>query len=190
VKAPDGQQYVGTGRSPITVNVTSAPPGIYTIYVDGVSGLGAAGEEPFIAVASVEACKSADIAQFGAVHRGYTAQDLVTAVQQSGQASGISNLTLTISGNTIAGAVVTAKGTYNGLAWSGSAVLIAQNGAFAIMPTGGTVFGMNVPARQVVDQIAAVIGQNPSSISPGFIVDRLFTCSSVLMVDGRTSAAG
>jgi len=65
-------------------------------------------------------------------------------------------------------------------------VLTAHNGVFDIMPTGGTIFGMNVPAQQVVDQIAAAIGQNPSNVSPGFTVDRLFTCNSVLMVDGRT----
>ena len=188
VKAPDGQQYFGTGKSPIVVVVNNAPPGIYTVIVDGVSGLGTAGEEPFVAVASVEQCKSADIEQFGAVHRGYTAQDLMTAVEQSGQANGISNLSLSISEDTIAGAIISAKGSYNGFAWSGSAVLVAQNGKFAIMPTGGTIFGMNVPARQVVDQVAAVIGQDPSSISPGFYVDRLFTCSSVLMVDGRMTA--
>ena len=184
VKAPDGQQYFGTGKSPIVVTIHSAPPGIYTIYVDGVSGLGA-GEEPFLAVASVEDCKSADIEQFGAVHRGYTAQDLITAVEQSG-ASGVSNLSLAISENSISGAIITAKGTYNGFTWSGSAVLTAHNGVFDIMPTGGTIFGMNVPAQQVVDQIAAAIGQNPSNVSPGFTVDRLFTCNSVLMVDGRT----
>ena len=166
----------------------NAPPGIYTIYVDGVSGLGATGEEPFIAIASVEECKSSEVIQFGAVHHGYTARDLVTAVQQSGQASGISNLSLTISENTIAGAIISAKGIYNGFSWSGSAVLTAQNGALVIMPTGGTIFGMNVPAQQVVDQIAAVIGQNPSNVNPGFVVDRLFTCSSVMMVDGRMTA--
>lgn len=186
VKAPDGQQYTGTGKSPIVVTVTNAPPGIYTLLVDGVSGLGTNGEEPFLAVASVEDCKSADIAQLGAVHRGYTAQDLVTAVQQSG-ASGVSNLSLTISENSIAGAIITASGTYSGFAWSGSAVLSAHDGALAIMPTGGTIFGMSVPAQQVVDQIAAIIGQNPSSVNPGFQVDRLFTCSSVMMVDGRTT---
>ena len=184
VKAPDGQQYFGTGKSPIVVPVHNAPPGIYTIYVDGVGGLGTNGEEPFVAVASVEDCKSADVAQLGAVHRGYTAQDLITAVQESG-ASGISNLSLTIGENSIAGAVITAKGTYNGFSWSGSAVLVARNGALAIVPTGGTVFGMNVPAQQVVEQIAAIIGQNPSNVNPGFVVDRLFTCNSVMIVDGR-----
>jgi FecR protein len=189
VKAPDGQQYFGTGKSPITLVINNAPPGIYTIIVDGISGLGANGEEPFVAVASVEDCKSADIEQLGAVHRGYTAQDLITAVQQSGQTSGISNLSLTISENTIAGAIINARGTYSGFAWSGSAVITAQNRSFAVTPTGGTIFGMNVPAQQVVDQVAAVIGQNPSSINPGFSVDRLFTCSSVLMVDGRTGGA-
>ena len=123
------------------------------------------------------------------MHRGYTARDLITAVEQS-QTSGVSNLSLTISENTIAGAIISAKGTYNGFSWSGSAVLAALNGSFAILPTGGTIFGMNVPARQVVEQIAAVIGQDPSDIKPGFFVDRLFTCSSVLMVDGHTGPAG
>jgi hypothetical protein len=185
IKAPDGQQYYGTGKSPITVVVNNAPAGIYTILVDGVSGLGANGEEPFVAVASVEQCATADVEQNGAVHRGYTAQDLITAVQQSGQ-TGVSNLSLTLSADSISGAVVSAQGTYNGFTWSGSAVISAQNGHFAIMPTGGAIFGMNVPAQQVVEQIAAIAGQNPSSVNPGFFVDRLFTCSSVLMVDGHT----
>jgi hypothetical protein len=120
------------------------------------------------------------------IHRAYTAQDLVAAVEQSG-ASGISNLRLSMSENSIAGAIISAGGTYNGFAWTGSAVLSANGGRLAIMPTGGTIFGMNVPAQQVVDQIAAVIGQNPSDVNPGFFVDRLFTCSSVMMVDGHTT---
>jgi ferric-dicitrate binding protein FerR (iron transport regulator) len=184
VRAPDGQPYVGTGKLP-TVVVNNAPAGIYTIFVDGVSGLGTAGEEPFVAVASVEDCKSADVEGNGAVHRGYTAQDLVTAVQQSG--AGLSNLKLTISENSAAGAIINGSGTYNGVSWSGSVVLVAHNGVFDIMPTGGSVFGMNVPAQQVVTQIAAAIGQDPSNVSPGFMVDRLFTCNSVMMVDGRAA---
>src|SRR6266851_5002650 len=84
-----------------------------------------------------------------------------------------------------AGAIINGSGTYNGVGWSGSVVLVAHNGVFDIMPTGGSVFGMNVPAQQVVTQIAAAIGQDPSNVSPGFMVDRLFTCNSVMMVDGR-----
>src|SRR5256885_2299873 len=83
------------------------------------------------------------------------------------------------------GAIITGSGTYNGVGWSGSVVLVAHNGVLDIMPTGGSVFGMNVPAQQVVQQIAAAIGQDPSNLSPGFIVDRLFTCKSVMIVDGR-----
>src|SRR6266851_629260 len=184
VRAPDGQQYFATGKLP-TVAVSNAPAGIYTIFVDGISGLGTAGEEPFVAVASLEDCKSADIEGNGAVHRGYTAQDLVTAVQQSG--AGLSNLKLTISENSATGAIINGSGTYNGVGWSGSVVLVAHNGVFDIMPTGGSVFGMNVPAQQVVTQIAAAIGQDPSNVSPGFMVDRLFTCNSVMMVDGRAA---
>ena len=184
VRAPDGQQYVQSGKLP-TLEIDNAPPGIYKILVDGVSGLGANGEEPFVAVASVESCASADTEQNGAVHRGYTAQDLINAVQQSGQVSGLSNLKLSLAENSVGGAIITASGNYNGVGFSGSVVLVAHNGVFDIMPTGGSVFGMNVPAQQVVQQIAAAIGQDPSNVSPGFVVDRLFTCNSVMMVDGR-----
>jgi len=183
VQAPDNQKYVATGTLP-TVEVHNAPPGVYKIIVDGVSGLGTAGEEPFIAVASLESCASADVQQNGAVHRGYTSQDLIDAVQ-SGQVSGISNLKLKINDDSAAGAIITGGGTYNGVGWSGSVVLVAHNGVLDIMPTGGSVFGMNVPAQQVVQQIAAAIGQDPSNLSPGFMVDRLFTCKSVMIVDGR-----
>ena len=184
VQAPDNQKYFATGKLP-TVEVHNGPAGIYTIVVNGVSGLGTAGEEPFVAVASVESCTSADIEQNHAVHRGYTAHDLVDAVQQSGQVSGLSNLKLSLSENSAAGAIITGSGTYNGVGWSGSVVLAAHNGVLDIMPTGGSVFGMSVPAQQVVQQIAAAIGQDPSNVSPGFIVDRLFTCKSVMIVDGR-----
>ena len=186
VKAPDGQAYVGTGAPPITVVVNNAPAGVYTMTVAGVSGLGSVGEEPFLAVASVESCVSADIDQNGAIHRGYTAQDLVQAVQQSGQASGLSNLSLSISANSAAGAIVTGSGSYNGVSWSGSVVLVARNGSLAIQPVSGSMFGLSLPAQQVLQQIAQIVGADPSDISPGFSVDRLFTCSSVLMVDGRS----
>src|SRR5256885_390242 len=125
--------------------------------------------------------------QNGAVHRAYTAQNLIDAVQQSGQVSGLSNLKLTLAGNSVAGAIVNASGTYNGVSWSGSVVLVAHDGVLDIVPTSGTIFGLSVPAQQLVHQISATIGQDPSNLDPGFTVDRLFTCNSVMMVDGRMS---
>jgi hypothetical protein len=181
VQAPDGQKYTGTGPSPIVVTVNNAPSGVFTIIVDGVSGLGSVGEEPFVAVASVESCASADIDQHGAVHEGFTSKDLVSVVN----VSGLSNLNLTIGADSTAGATLAGSGTYNGIRWTGSVVLVAHNGVLDITPVGGSVFGLNVPAQQVVQQIASAIGQDPSNISPGFTVDRLFTCSSVMIVDGH-----
>ena len=184
VKAPDNQRYVATGKLPV-VEVHNGPAGPYTIIVDGVSGLGTNGEEPFVAVASVESCESSQIDQNTAIHHGYSAQDLNNAVVQSGQVSGIANLKLSINDDSVSGAIITGSGTYNGVAWSGTVVLVANNGVFDIMPTGGSAFGMNLPAQQVVQQVAAAIGQDPSNVNPGFAVDRLFTCKSILMVDGH-----
>ncbi|HET7338572.1 MAG TPA: FecR family protein [Candidatus Dormibacteraeota bacterium] len=187
LKSPDGVAKSASGKLPF-VRRDGAPAGIYTIVVDGVSGLGTAGEEPFVAVASVEQCVSANTEQNGAIHRGYTAQDLVNALQQSGQVSGLSNLRLSLGADSVAGAIITSSGMYNGVGFSGSVVLVAHDGVLDIMPTSGTIFGMSVPAQQLVQQIAATIGQDPSNLDPGFAVDRLFTCNSVLMVDGRAAA--
>jgi hypothetical protein len=183
VQAPDGQMYTGSGASPIVVSVVNAPAGIYKLFVVGVSGLGAGGEEPFLAVAAVEACISSDIDQNGAVRRGYSDTDLGAAVQ----VSGLSNLRVSIAPNSPAGAIVTGQGTYNGVGWTGSVLLVPHNGVVEIMAVGATVFGVNVPAQQIVQQIGSAIGQDPTNLNVGFIVDRLFACNSVLMIDGRTS---
>jgi hypothetical protein len=181
VQAPDGQMFTGTGKSPIVVSVTNAPAGIYILYVVGVSALGTVGEEPFLAVAAVEPCVSSDIDQNGAVRRGYTATDLAAAVQ----VSGLSNLTVSIAQNSPAGAIVTGKGTYDGVGWTGSVLLVPHNGVVEIMAVGATVFGVSVPAQQIVQQIGSAIGQDPTNLNVGFIVDRLFACDSVVMIDGR-----
>jgi FecR protein len=183
VEAPDNQKYTGSSASPILVVVINAPAGIYKITVAGISGLGTAGEEPFLSVAALEQCTTSNIRQNGAVREGYTSQDLAGAIN----VSGLSNLNLTIIGSSLAGAIVTGTGTYNGVGWTGTIVLAMHGGALAIFAVGATVFAVSVPAQQIVQQIGTAIGQDPTNINPGFVVDRLFTCSGVLMIDGRTT---
>ncbi len=183
VQAPDGQMYTKSGASPIVVVIDGAPSGLYKLFVIGVSGLGTIGEEPFLAAAAVEPCVSTDIDQNKAVRRGYTAQDLAAAVQ----VNGLSNLSVTIAPTSPAGAIVTGTGTYDGVAWTGSVLLVARAGTIDIMAVGGKVFGVNVPAQQIVQQIGTAIGQDPSNLNPGFTVDRLFACKSVVMIDGHHS---
>ncbi|MEA2628579.1 MAG: hypothetical protein QOJ10_1039 [Chloroflexota bacterium] len=182
VKAPDGHIYQLSGPSPVIVLVPSAPAGIYTITVVGVSGLGAAGEEPYVSVSALEPCQTATIAQNGAVRHGYTAQDLAAAIN----VAGLSNLHLTISGASLAGSIISGTGTYNGVSWTGTVVLFMHGGVLEIFAVGATVFTVSVPAQQIVQQIGAAIAQDPTNIYPGFVVDRLFTCNGVLMIDGRT----
>ncbi len=193
IKAPDGKNYSGscsgvvtatcpTGSPPIVVVVQNAPAGIYTITINGISGLGAAGEEPFLSVASLEPCSSASIIQNGAVRHGYTSQDLASAVT----VPGLSNLKLDIVGSSLAGAIITGSGTYNGVSWTGTVVLFRHGGVLEIFAVGATVFGISVPPAQILQAIGSAIGQDPANINPGFVVDRIFTCNGVLMMDGRT----
>lgn len=181
VQAPDGKVYTGKGKSPIVVPISNPPAGIYTITVVGVSGLGTVGEEPFVAVASVESCASTDIEQNHAVRRSYTDTDLAAAVR----VPGLSNLSVTIAPSSPAGAIVSGHGTYDGVGWTGAVVLVAHGGVIQVMPVGATVFGLSVPAQQIVQQVGSAIGQDPSNLNPGFTVDRLFACDSVVMIDGR-----
>jgi hypothetical protein len=183
VKAPDGSVYARQGPPPVVVLVPTAPAGIYTITVAGISGLGVAGEEPFVSVASLEPCATATIAQNGAVRHGYTPQDLAAAIK----VPGLSNLNLSYAGDSVAGGIITGTGTYNGVSWTGTVVLFWHGGVLEIFPVGATVFNLSVPATQIVQQIGAAIAQDPTNINPGYKVDRLFTCSGVLMIDGRIS---
>ena len=184
VKAPDGQIIQKSGPPPVVVLVPNAPAGIYTVTVLGVSGLGAAGEEPFLSVSALEQCQTVTIAQNGAVRHGYTAQDLANAIS----VAGLSNLSLNIVGESLAGSIITGTGTYNGVGWTGTVVLFMHGGVLEIYAVGATVFSVSVPAQQIVQQIGAAIAQDPTHINPGYVVDRLFTCKGVLMIDGRTGA--
>ena len=182
IQAPDGQVYTKQGPSPIVIVVNNAPAGIYLILVIGISGLGPDGETPYLSISALEPCTSADINQKGAVRRGLTGDDLSMNINEPG----LSNLSANVIGDSLAGAIVTGQGTYNGVSWQGTIVLFMHGGVLDLVAVDASVFGVNVPAEQVVGQIGSVIGQDPNNINIGFHVDRLFTCNGVVMIDGRT----
>ena len=184
VEAPDGHPYTSTGPSPVVVTIPDPPAGIYKIDVIGISGLGPNGETPYISVAALEPCVTANIEQNGAVRHSYTGSDLAQAVQ----VSGLSNLKVTFAGDSIGGAIVQGSASYNGIGLTGTLLLFAHGGNLGIIPLAATAFGLNIPAQQAGQQIGSALGDDPSNLSVGFHIDRLFTCSGVLMIDGRTTA--
>ncbi|HEV3102537.1 MAG TPA: hypothetical protein VG426_09365, partial [Candidatus Dormibacteraeota bacterium] len=93
-----------------------------------------------------------------------------------------------VDGDSLAGAIITGTGTYNGAGWSGTVILLKRGNGLEVIAVGATVFGLKVPAEQIMSQIATVIGQDPSNVNLGFTVDRLFTCNGVVIIDGRTAA--
>jgi hypothetical protein len=92
---------------------------------------------------------------------------------------------VTIAPTSPAGAIVTGTGTYSGVGWTGSVLLVTHGGVIEIIAVGGSVLGVSVPAQQIVQQIGSAIGQDPTNLGVGYKVDRLFACNSVLMIDGR-----
>jgi len=138
----------------------------------------------FYSVAALEPCTSANLILNRAVRRGLTSQDL----QGNVQVSGVSNLKLMVVGDSLAGAIITGTGTFNGAGWTGTVILLKHGDGLAIIAVGATAFGFSVPAEQIMSQIGSTVGQDPANIGVGFIVDRLFTCNGVVVIDGRTTA--
>ncbi len=182
IDAPDTHVYSKTGPSPIVIVIPDPPAGIYKLTVIGISGLGPNGETPYLSVAALEPCQTATIDQNGAVRRSFTGPDLVKAVS----VPGLSNLQVNIVGNSISGAILQGSANYNGAALTGTLLLYAHGGNLAVVPLAATAFGLSIPAQQVAQQISSALGDDPLNLNIGFHIDRLFTCSSVLMMDGRT----
>jgi hypothetical protein len=184
IEAPDTHIYAKIGPSPIVIVIPNPPAGIYKLDVVGISGLNPNGETPYLSVAAQEPCQTANIDQNGAVRRSFTGPDLVKAVS----VPGLSNLQVNIIGDSIGGAVVQGSASYNGASLSGTLLLYAHGGNLAVVPLAATAFGLSVPAQTVAQQVSSALGDDPANLNIGFHIDRLFTCSSVLMIDGRTSA--
>lgn len=180
---PANHVYTRTGPSPIVITIPDPPAGIFKLDVIGISGLNPDGEVPFLSVATLEPCQTANIEQNGAVRHSYSASDLVSAVNLSG----LSNLNVTILGDTIGGAILTGTATYNGIGLGGTILLYAHGGNIGVIPLAASALGVNIPPQQAGQQIGSVLNQDPSNVSLGFHVERLFTCQNVLMIEGRSA---
>ncbi len=181
---PTGHISTKTGPSPIVITLPDPPAGIFKLDVVGISGLNPDGEIPFLSVATLEPCATANIEQNGAVRHSYTSSDLISAVN----ISGLSNLNVAILGDTTGGAILNGTATYNGIGLGGTLLLFTHGGNIAVVPLAAEALGVQIPAMQAGQQIASALGQDPSNISVGFHVERLFTCQNVLMIEGRTNS--
>ncbi|HET7468007.1 MAG TPA: FecR family protein [Candidatus Dormibacteraeota bacterium] len=180
---PANHVYTRTGPSPIVITIPDPPGGIFKFEIIGISGLDPDGEVPFLSVATLEPCETANIEQNGAVRHSYTAADLVSAVN----ISGLSDLKVNILGDTTGGAILTGSASYNGIGLAGTLLLYTHGGNIGVIPLAASAFGVSIPPQQAAQQIASALGQDPNNVSVGFHVERLFTCQNVLMIEGRSA---
>ena len=180
---PANHVYTKTGPSPIVITIPDPPGGIFKLDVIGISGLDPNGEVPFLSVATLEPCATANIELNGAVRHSWTGSDLAGAIN----VSGLSNAKINIVGDTTGGAIIDGSATYNGIGLAGTLLLYAHSGNIGVIPLAASAFGFSIPPQQAGQQIASALGQDPSNISLGFHVERLFTCQNVLMIEGRTA---
>jgi len=177
-KSPAGAPVTG---NPADVLVLDAPAGHYIITIFGISGLGADGESPTIAMAAKEPCQSTNIDKNGAVRHGFTESELAGAIT----VQGLSNLEVHIIGTSVSGAIIDGSATFNGAGVTGTGVVFAANGNVGVIAVAATLLGIGIPAQSAANQIAAAVGKDLTNISVGYHVDRLFSCPGVLMIDGH-----
>ena len=139
------------------------------------------GGEPYVVTTSERIpCQSGNRDQNGAVRMAMSAQDIIDSVHVAGLVIN----SLTIQGSSTGGAVITAKGSWNGLGGSGTVVLYRAGDKLGVRVTTVTVGGVTVPSAQV-EQAAESAGLNLAGIALGFKVDRVFNCPNVLMIEGH-----
>jgi len=138
---------------------------------------------PFLGAPTFKPCATANIELNGAVRLSWTGSDLAGAIN----VSGLSNVKINIVGDTTGGGIIDGSATYNGIGLAGTLLLYAHSGNIGVIPLAASAFGFSIPPQQAGQQIASALGQDPSNISLGFHVERLFTCQNVLMIEGRTA---
>src|SRR5207244_165341 len=105
VHLTEGQQVTvdANGNIGAPGPITPDPPGgIFKLDVIGVSGLDPNGEVPFLSVATLEPCATANIELNGAVRHSWTGSDLAGAIN----VSGLSNVKINIVGDTTGGGII------------------------------------------------------------------------------------
>jgi hypothetical protein len=130
-------------------------------------------------------CAAKQVTQGGYTRNVLSANDTRNALVQSGG----SNVSIRFSGASAGGANIQASGGFSGVSVDGAAILYAAgDGKVGVAVTQAHVNGIDLK-QQLTSAIAQAGGRNLNSLSIGFQVDRVYTCSagndSFLVIEGH-----
>jgi hypothetical protein len=173
---------VPTGKL-VLVDIPNAPGGAFKIQVRGDNVNPA--EHFTVTMVTKFACAANQLTEGGLIRNVLSANDTRNALLQAGASSA----SIRFSGASAGGANVEASGSFSGLSFNVAAILYAAGGGnVGVAVTQASINGIDVK-QQITSAIAQAGGRNLDSLTVGYQVDRLYTCStgtdSFLVLEGR-----
>jgi len=167
----------------VLVDIPNAPGGAFKVQVRGDNVNPA--EHFTVTMVTKFVCAAKQVTEGGFIRNVLSANDTRDALVQSGA----SNVSIRFSGASAGGANVEASGSFSGLSFSGAVILYAAGGGnVGVAVTQASLNGIDIK-QQITSAIAQAGGRNLDSLSVGYQVDRLYTCStgkdSFLVMEGR-----
>jgi hypothetical protein len=167
----------------VLVDIRNAPGGAFKVQVRGDNVNPA--EHFTVTMVTKFVCAAKQVTEGGFIRNVLSANDTRDALVQSGA----SNVSIRFSGASAGGANVEASGSFSGLSFSGAVILYAAGGGnVGVAVTQASLNGIDIK-QQITSAIAQAGGRNLDSLSVGYQVDRLYTCStgkdSFLVMEGR-----
>ena len=173
----------GRAGKMVAVDIPNAPGGAFKVQVRGDNVNPA--EHFTVTMVTKFVCAAKQVTEGGFIRNVLSANDTRDALVQSGA----SNVSIRFSGASAGGANVEASGSFSGLSFSGAVILYAAGGGnVGVAVTQASLNGIDIK-QQITSAIAQAGGRNLDSLSVGYQVDRLYTCStgkdSFLVMEGR-----
>ena len=165
------------------VDIPNAPGGAFKVQVRGDNVNPS--EHFTVTMITRFVCAATQAEEGGFVRHVLSANDTANALVQSGA----SNASIRFSGVSAGGANVEMSAGFSGVSANGAAILYAAgDGGVGIAVTQAVVNGIDLK-QQLTSALAQAGGRNLDSVSIGYQVDRVYSCSSgkdtFLVMEGR-----
>jgi len=172
VTDPVGRVVTRQGAPPIIVKINGGPPGIYKAIVTALN-VPSTGEAYSLSFATDAACAAGSVDTGAVVRETLSNSQIASALAESGS----TGITLQVQGTSPTSARIFYYSNLGGVPISWTIAFYAATPNLGAVITQGTVRGINV-STLVISRLGSLGANSIASIPTGFIVDRVYSCSS------------
>lgn len=169
---PLGAQHTRQGPPPLAIRLPNAPPGRYRAVVHALN-VPAGGEAYSVAFATDASCTPGNIDDGTIVRWTLSNTQISNAIATAGS----TGVTLQVQGTSSNSATLVYYSNLGGVSISWTIAFYAATPNLGVVLTQATVQNINV-TTQLVSQLTSYAHNSISSLPSGFIVDRVYSCTS------------